>query len=67
LVVVFGRRGVGKTFLSDQTLGKDGFAFAANGAVGASRAFQLQSFDRALERHGWPHPASRSGVRRSRP
>ncbi|MDR1118919.1 MAG: ATP-binding protein [Bifidobacteriaceae bacterium] len=60
LAVVYGRRRVGKTFLIDQTLGKDGFAFAASGAVGGSRRFQLQSFDRALERHGWPRPASRS-------
>ncbi|MDR1799743.1 MAG: hypothetical protein LBR19_07690, partial [Bifidobacteriaceae bacterium] len=43
LVVVYGRRRVGKTFLVDQTLGPD-FAFAATGTVGADRRFQLRAF-----------------------
>lgn len=51
LVIVFGRRRVGKTFLVEQTFA-DQFAFRATGVEKGSTKQQLQSFHQRLLAHG---------------
>ena len=49
LVIVYGRRRVGKTFLINQFFGNK-FAFKITGVYGESRAVQLKNFVTALNR-----------------
>jgi len=52
LVVVYGRRRVGKTFLIRETFGNS-FFFTYTGIANISAAHQRIEFSKALQEHGW--------------
>jgi len=56
LVVVYGRRRVGKTYLVNEAF-PDGFFFQYTGAAGLTAAEQRREFAKALRAHGWPGEA----------
>lgn len=51
LVVVYGRRRVGKTYLVNQTFSRDGFAFKVTGLYKERMARQLENFVMALREY----------------
>ncbi|MDR1014009.1 MAG: ATP-binding protein [Coriobacteriales bacterium] len=60
LIVVYGRRRVGKTFLVKELFGND-FAFYFTGTIGVSDAVHLANFDEAIVEYGGTDaPASAS-------
>lgn len=51
LVVVYGRRRVGKTYLVNQTFGQDGFSFKVTGLYKKRMNAQLQNFTMAMQEY----------------
>ena len=51
MVVVYGRRRVGKTYLVNQTFGEDNFTFKVTGVHRKKMAVQLENFDNALREY----------------
>ena len=62
MVVVYGRRRVGKTYLVNQVFGAEGFAFKITGLYKSKLPVQLKNFALALQEYSneniWPKPKS---------
>ena len=62
MVVVYGRRRVGKTYLVNQMFADEGFAFKITGLYKSKLPVQLDNFTLALREcssdDSWPHPKS---------
>ena len=60
LVVVYGRRRVGKTYLVNQVFGEEGFVFKITGLYKSKLPIQLKNFALALQEYScentWPKP-----------
>lgn len=60
MVVVYGRRRVGKTYLVNQVFAKTGFAFKVTGLYKQNMSVQLKNFSLALQEYF--HNAAKSIV-----
>jgi hypothetical protein len=62
MVVVYGRRRVGKTYLINQVFAKEGFTFKITGLYKSKLPVQLENFSSALREYSgndsWPTPKS---------
>ena len=62
MVVVYGRRRVGKTYLVNQVFAKEGFTFKITGLYKSKLPVQLENFSSALREYSgndsWPTPKS---------
>ena len=62
MVVVYGRRRVGKTYLVNQVFAKEGFSFKITGLYKSKLPVQLENFSSALREYSgndsWPTPKS---------
>ena len=60
MVVVYGRRRVGKTYLVNQVFAEEGFAFRVTGLYKSKLSVQLENFSLALQEcsaeTAWPRP-----------
>ncbi len=60
MVVVYGRRRVGKTYLVNQTFGEGSFTFKVTGLHKKNMAVQLENFDQALREYSGDSALPRS-------